>query len=172
MSRIIRFFSIITLVVIAPLSLADNNVEGAGSSKLDESGSAASNITAPNTKAPNNNVANTGFPQWPERKVYLHTAPVPPPPPGPYMSTALSNVGSGFPGAGNTPAVAPVRPAIDPSAPWPVRQRPPQRWLPESGAYQFAPQDTPSYRAPGRFDGRGIMPMLQPRYQRPVQDQY
>ncbi len=131
---------------------------------------------AEGTESKATDTANTStvFPKWPERKVYQRPVRVPPPP-GPYMSTALSGVTAGFPGTVNAQDVNSVRPVLDPATAWPESrpglqnwQHPPQWGYPENGRFQLAPRERPGNSVPGRFDGRGIMPMLRPAYQRPV----
>ena len=66
--------------------------------------SAADEVSSSNPESAENDVldatkAETVFPKWPERKFYTRAAQIPPPPPGPYMSTALSGAAAGFPGA-------------------------------------------------------------------------
>lgn len=112
--------------------------------------------------------AETVFPEWPERKLYPRAAQIPPPPPGPYMSTALSGVSVGFPSAGNTPP-RPVYAPVAPGANW---QPMSPRGFQQNGRYPYPAERYPVDMAPGRFDGRGIMPMLQPMQQRPAQGQY
>jgi len=89
------------------------------------------------------------FPSWPAKREVKHER-VPPPPPGPYMSSALS--GASFSGsasrhddssAGSRSAMLPqaqVKPMqkFSPDAPWPNSNmgHSPQRWKPENG-YNF-----------------------------------
>lgn len=77
------------------------------------------------------------FPGWSERRVSVQKERVPPPPPGPYMSIALS--GSSIDGASfspdNKPAVKLGSPidAFSPDIPWPSNITSPERWKPGTG---------------------------------------
>jgi len=69
---------------------------------------------------------------------------VPPPPPGPYLSSALSGVSSGFSGeASRETTVAQPSPLLRPDTPWPVKQDRPKRWAPE-GEVTYAPDNAAS----------------------------
>lgn len=79
------------------------------------------------------------FPRWPEPRQVQREI-IPPPPPGPYMSLALSNFSSIEPAFGNEakeandaadPSV--VMDAFSPDRPWPKVLRPVKRWMPEDG---------------------------------------
>lgn len=90
------------------------------------------------------------FPRWPERKTE-HREIVPPPPPGPYMSTALTLTS---PDTGKSPFTrergtdrAPARHGSDvamsmfsPDIPWPSTSDSPNRWEPEAGYHYVQPQ--------------------------------
>ena len=70
---------------------------------------------------------------------------VPPPPPGPYMSSALSGLNKGFSGesTSNTDvkaASAQQSPLMRPNTPWPVTGEQPKIWSPEKGV-AFAPEN-------------------------------
>ena len=70
---------------------------------------------------------------------------VPPPPPGPYMSSALSGLNKGFSGesTSNTDAKAASAqqsPLMRPNTPWPVTGEQPKIWSPEKGV-AFAPEN-------------------------------
>ncbi len=96
--------------------------------------------------------------------------PVPPPPPGPYMSTALVE-NERFAGHGDTRpdgsvSAMPVSPPFSVEAPWP-NQRLPDKWLPDEG-YRYAPPEGPNV-APRQH----AMPMLnRGREQRPYGPPY
>ena len=124
------------------------------------------------------------FPDWPERK-QSNRQMVPPPPPGPYMSSALSDftvTGPSFrsnhdrhesnkPVSGSVPSDTPMA-TFSPDRPWlnhAYRKHKykhdcppacsPQRWMPENG-YQYAPLvEKKSYPAvPNRMPGQRNMP--------------
>ena len=111
------------------------------------------------------------FPGWPERRKVAHKERIPPAPPGPYMSSALS--GTSF----NGPSFAPVdKPAVkldsprspmrafSPDISWPGNSKTPDRWKPENGynyvkpavkrqsypamSYNMPPNYNYGYRAP------------------------
>ena len=84
------------------------------------------------------------FPRWPERP-QVNRERIPPAPPGPYMSSALSDFsveGSAFVRATSKPAIKtdsfdmPPMEAFSPDIPWPGNIESPQRWEPENG-YQY-----------------------------------
>ena len=105
------------------------------------------------------------FPRWPERH-QVNRELIPPAPPGPYMSSALSD--SSFNGdffaADNKPAITLEPPswpmdAFGPDTPWPSHSQTPDRWEPESGyhyvkpavkkqPYNMPPNYNYGYRAP------------------------
>ncbi len=124
------------------------------------------------------------FPDWPERK-QSNRQMVPPPPPGPYMSSALSDFsvrgpsfgshpvssGSNKPVSASDPSNVPMA-TFSPDRPWlnhAYRKHKykhdcppacsPQRWVPENG-YQYAPLvKKKSYPAvPNRMPGQQNMP--------------
>jgi hypothetical protein len=109
------------------------------------------------------------FPSWPERQEVRHER-IPPPPPGPYMSSALSGASFSSPvferdhsPAGSRsamdPVAAPLAPVkkFSPDTPWPSSNmgRTPHRWKPENG-YQFvSPAKTmPSPAMPADYYGK------------------
>ena len=124
------------------------------------------------------------FPDWPERK-QAHRQEVPPPPPGPYMSSALSDFSVRGPSFGNNPAPSESNNAasksdssnipmatFSPDRPWidhaykkhkynsdcpPACS--PVRWMPENG-YQYAPlvQKKLYPAVPNRMPGQLNMP--------------
>jgi len=85
------------------------------------------------------------YPEWPERPVRRKL--IPPPPGGPYMSSALSEVDA-FPA--DTGGLRDEfreqqmqSPFFEPDMPWPdipERGRP-DAWIPESGEYRFVPEE-------------------------------
>lgn len=88
------------------------------------------------------------FPRWPERKVERREM-VPPPPPGPYMSSALTLTGSGADSSPFTREPSSARPAtrsgasmstFSPDIPWPSISQSPNRWQPENGYHYVQPQ--------------------------------
>lgn len=128
--------------------------------------------------------ANTGssnfppaYPEWPER--FKREEMIPPPPAGPYMSSAMSGVDA-FPdysgGLRNEHREGQIRsPLFEPDMPWPVKHDMPERWMPDSGKYNFVPDDivkrleespaSPSYwQGYGQGYGRPQMPPQQPYY--------
>jgi len=90
------------------------------------------------------------FPAWPERKQVFRER-IPPAPPGPYMSSALSGFSDkgAFSrdrdrseinmGSSDMPRVAIPMEAFSPDAPWPSNLKSPNRWEPENG-YRFVEQ--------------------------------
>ncbi len=87
------------------------------------------------------------FPQWPNRKQVKKEI-VPPPPPGPYMSSALSGHSIKAPSFShrfNKPRMAfdssnVSMDTFSPDIPWPTNLSPPSRWMPENGYQYVQPQ--------------------------------
>lgn len=85
------------------------------------------------------------YPEWPERMV--RTDMVPPPPAGPYMSSAMADIDA-FPantgGLRNDISEQHMQtPFFNVDTPWPEtpeRDRP-ELWVPESGEYRFVPKE-------------------------------
>ena len=98
------------------------------------------------------------FPQWPQQETFKREI-IPPPPPGPYMSSALSDYsvkGPAFARDNSRSDKQVLPPGRDirkfsPDRPWPDDLRPTQRWMPENG-YHFIPpmikQAAPGYGYP------------------------
>ncbi|MGB5397189.1 MAG: hypothetical protein WBN96_08575 [Gammaproteobacteria bacterium] len=110
------------------------------------------------------------FPPWPEAEAAdMPESDFVPPPPGPYMSNALSVVGSGF-DSGPAPQLEPTDSVFfKPDMAWPERRfaQPPERWMPKDG-YHYVPEDavrqTPlarHYNQPYGYSGA-------PRYMQPA----
>jgi len=120
------------------------------------------------------------FPGWPERPQAQREI-IPPPPPGPYMSLALSNFANISPAfdkqrskKNDETDASVVMDAFSPDRPWPKILRPVKRWMPEDGyryvdsqvsqqAYSAA-QNRPSanynygYRRAPYYNPPGYMP--------------
>ena len=85
------------------------------------------------------------YPEWPERSIRSEL--IPPPPPGPYMSSAMSGIDA-FPadtgGLRDKHDEWQMRsPFSEMDMPWPdtpERERP-ELWMPESGEYRFVPEE-------------------------------
>ncbi|HEB82533.1 MAG TPA: hypothetical protein ENJ11_06695 [Gammaproteobacteria bacterium] len=109
------------------------------------------------------------FPQWPGREQFRREI-VPPPPPGPYMSSALSDVSVKGPAFSanrkppvQTQASAPAAGGMQkfsPDRPWPDDLRPTQRWKPENGYHYVAPP-VGSVQPTGVYN-RGYRPAYRP----------
>lgn len=85
------------------------------------------------------------YPEWPERPARRKL--IPPPPGGPYMSSALSDIDA-FPadtgGLRNEPRDHQMPPPfLGADMPWPETPEysPPEAWIPESGEYRFVPEE-------------------------------
>ncbi len=117
------------------------------------------------------------FPPWPPRQSFNHNM-LPPPPPGPYMSTALSNTPTKVPVSNRPVYLPPVMHSppvmnegaepmamFSPDRPWPgdrVRQ-----WKPENGGYHYAGSAFPPQYPPVKENGyRPYQPALPPRFVR------
>ena len=89
------------------------------------------------------------FPRWPERNNQRKAERVPPPPPGPYMSSAMTLDGSAAENSpfardrrsASVPAGSSVsRTKFSPETPWPSNSNSPHRWKPETGYRYVRPQ--------------------------------
>lgn len=85
------------------------------------------------------------YPEWPERPARREL--IPPPPAGPYMSSALSDIDA-FPGnAGDLRNESREQqlpsPFLEADMPWPEMPdyARPESWMPESGEYRFVPEE-------------------------------
>lgn len=85
------------------------------------------------------------YPEWPERPARREL--IPPPPGGPYMSSALSDIDA-FPahtgGLRNELRDHQMpSPFLEADMPWPETPEysPPEAWIPESGEYRFVPEE-------------------------------
>lgn len=88
------------------------------------------------------------FPRWPERR-HEKRERLPPPPPGPYMSSALALDGSAVSNSpfsrDESPAKVPAQSNVSkstfsPDTPWPSNSHSPHRWKPEAGYHYVQPQ--------------------------------
>jgi hypothetical protein len=85
------------------------------------------------------------YPEWPERPARREF--IPPPPAGPYMSSALSEIRvfpddmGGLQNEFKEPLVP--SPFFEADMPWPETPdyASPEPWVPESGEYRFVPED-------------------------------
>lgn len=98
------------------------------------------------TSASEDRAARTfSFPQWPERKQIIRER-VPLAPPGPYMSTALSDFSFKTPSFDRDINRRPVKTdssdfsmgKFSPDVPWPSQAKSPTRWRPDNG-YRYVP---------------------------------
>ncbi len=125
-------------------------------------------LQAESVKATDANTANTGqqpgseagrsYPQRTQRHQVKKEI-IPPPPPGPYMSSALSDYSVKGPSFGHNfnkpvyrhdPSFVPMD-MFSPDIPWPnnLRGNNTNRWMPESG-YRYAPSQPMTHMAPPR----------------------
>lgn len=95
------------------------------------------------------------FPRWPESRQMNRREQIPPPPPGPYMSTALSDFSIKGPSFGNgmydptasSGSTQVKAETFSPDVPWPDNLRDaPNHWKPSTG-YRFVSPDTRSRRS-------------------------
>lgn len=85
------------------------------------------------------------YPEWPQRSIRSEVVPLPPP--GPYMSTAMSGIDA-FPantgGLRDDYGEQQMRsPFFTADMPWPEtpKRARPEAWMPESGEYHFVPEE-------------------------------
>lgn len=111
-------------------------------------------VQRPATGGGNN--ASVGFPNWPPRQQAGRET-IPPPPPGPYMSSALSDYSVKAPSFGRNinkpvhrydPSSMPMD-VFSPDVPWPKNlraknKRSSTRWMPENGYHYVNPQNMAS----------------------------
>jgi hypothetical protein len=107
------------------------------------------------------------YPEWPER--FSKREIIPPPPPGPYMSSALSEIAA-FPadtggGPRNEFREGQMQsPFFEADMPWPEmpeRARP-EPWIPESGEYHFVPEEIVRELESQPYERRPEYPRYQP----------
>lgn len=135
---------LLTLLMFSPILQAES------SDNADTSDSAANAETGLNSTA--DQTRDFKFPAWPERKQSNRDL-VPPPPPGPYMSSALSDFSVKGPSFGlshekhelNQPV-----PRVDPSN-VPMETFSPDRPWPEQHAYKKHKNDCPPTCSPSRW---------------------
>jgi hypothetical protein len=105
------------------------------------------------------------YPEWPDR--FSRTEIIPLPPPGPYMSSALSDVAA-FPadsgGLRDEFRQGQMRsPFFEADMPWPEipeRARP-EPWIPENGEYHFVPEEVVRELESPIYDRRPEFPRFQ-----------
>jgi hypothetical protein len=106
------------------------------------------------------------YPEWPDH--FSRTEVIPPPPAGPYMSSALSGVAV-FPddsgGLRHEFREGQMRsPFFEDDMPWPEtpeRARP-KPWIPEGGEYHFVPEEVVRELESETYDRRPEFPRYQP----------
>ena len=113
------------------------------------------------------------YPEWPERPVFREI--IPPPPAGPYMSSAMTEMAvfpedtGGLRHEINEP-MAPS-PFFAADMPWPdtPEHDRPRPWLPESGEYNYVPEEIVRQLESPASGQRPVHPVYQPypRYRQP-----
>jgi hypothetical protein len=125
-------------------------------SAANESASQKDTVADVKSKNVHNSSVRRTMSPWPERKRAARST-VPPPPPGPYMSTALSEhtvAGPAFKKDSDKPKSESTAQdeslnRFSPDRPWPSNLRPAKRWQPESGyQYHSSQHENPSYMRP------------------------
>ena len=138
MRRLTQTFS----VIMVSLLIQPGNVSAAP-----ENGSLPDTFPGPGRSAssPADRRLPPAYPEWPERPARREF--IPPPPAGPYMSSALSDI-SVFPadmGGLQNEFKEPLVPSpfFEADMPWPETPdyAPPEPWVPESGEYRFVPEE-------------------------------
>ncbi len=112
--------------------------------------------------APLNTDFAPNYPQWPDR--FTRSETIPPPPGGPYMSSAMSGIDA-FPantgGLRDDPGLQQVQSeSFRVDMPWPEspeRERP-VTWMPETGEYHFVPEEVVRELESAAFDRRQERP--------------
>lgn len=105
------------------------------------------------------------YPEWPDR--FIRSDIIPPPPGGPYMSSAMSGIDA-FPAdsGGLRSEYRQQQPdsLFDANMPWPEtpeRERP-QPWVPETGEYRYVPEEIVRQLETPAFNVRQQRPPFQP----------
>lgn len=138
---------ILSLMLLVPsMSLHANTGEETGAITNEQVSNEDTGLkSAAQPKSVQSKSVRSDFPGWPERQQTDRKSKIPPPPPGPYMSTALSIQsirGASFEknrdNNSERRAVAKddSNDRFSPDRPWPSNLRSPSRWKPENG-YQF-----------------------------------
>ena len=133
---IVRFSSVSKISLLASLLV---------SSFMAQAQTTAGSVAASEQKTSEEPSSVYHFPQWPQRK-QVKKERVPPPPPGPYMSTALSGNSIKAPSFSNRAKKPGMRfgssntsmDTFSPDIPWPksLTAPSPSRWMPDNG-YQY-----------------------------------
>lgn len=131
-----------TLVPLVPALLLAIAMQASADTAVQESAPADSAPTADESNLDQADSYPNAFPAWPTRRpAASNTSRIPPAPPGPYMSTALtgdSMRGMSFgrnPDDDTPPGFNPPMNTFSPDRPWP-KMRMTDRWMPEGG-YNF-----------------------------------
>ena len=111
---------------------------------------------------------------WPVSSAIAQQDNVPPPPPGPYISSALSNLPAGFSnesmGSKNPQEGARPSPLLGPNSPWPVKGSQPKMWAPEN-EISYAPGKKsvpPMSKRPDIANRRPVPPRMYRRLNNPA----
>jgi len=172
--RIFNFFAFkqvnLFVLLLAQSVVVQAAATGLTAEAADDSTTAEPVVVSDNAEQSTSELSTQRYPRWPERK-QVHRDMVPPPPPGPYMSSALSDFSVKGQTFRSTPdretmraSTANLDPynismdAFSPDRPWPKSLRgntnkpAPGRWKPDNG-YQYV---TPSSNAvsPGRISNK------------------
>jgi hypothetical protein len=109
------------------------------------------------------------FPPWPDAEAAgMPDSDFVPPPPGPYMSNALSAIGHGF-DSGSAPNPEQTDSVFfKPDMAWPERRfaQPPERWMPKDG-YHYAPAEEAKQTPLTRHYNQPYGYSRAPRYMQP-----
>ena len=136
----------------AVTTVSDTAASGGVTTNADTSDAAVTTVEsqaaeAAETSASEDQQRRFSFPRWPESRT-INRERVPLAPPGPYMSSALSDYSfkePSFDRAGSMRAIRMDPPDMSmkrfsPDIPWPSHAKSPERWQPENG-YQYVEPD-------------------------------
>ena len=136
---IVRFSSVSKVSLLASLLVSSFMVQA----------QTAGPVAAAEQKVSEQQSPTYHFPQWPQRK-QVKKEMAPPPPPGPYMSTALSGNSIKAPSFSNQTKKRSMRfdssnismDTFSPDVPWPKNMTAPSpsRWMPDNGYQYVQPQ--------------------------------
>jgi len=111
---------------------------GSGSSVTHAERKSVTSTTGSGSNASDHRLPSMRYPQWPAKNLFTREI-IPPPPPGPYMSTALNNGQikephiNGMHNTVHSPDKTATAAKFNPDTPWPDEKTMTRRWRPDNG---------------------------------------